>query len=482
VRQRLALPDVIQADAVRQRGHAQLAANGQRAVWLGPDLKLRLWNAGSAEVQILDQLAEPLRQSLDAQQADHAAAAQAAFEQRRLPEPVPVAQRFQHWREQELPQADATAAVPVPLAISPDACCAVLALGDRLRFYDLAARRLRREQRLAGLAPLLIGRSHGAVLQDLLLSEGGRYVAFNAIERTFFDAMLRNLTPEEASRQPWMSLLLYRSEDLHLLHREAVPLAMAAPLPVLALRPLAIAPDGSGLAQARVLVNADPLKALRLQVQAVDLQGRPPRELLSEPWAFAHPDDLGAALHTVSVAYGADAGTLSLRQTEAACAVTTGTDMLRMMTVQQAGCQRVQLRYRRWNLRDGSLQAELQQAQTLPAASRPRPSDQQAAMAGDPQALLPVLALPAIFVPPVPAGSPFVVTTDLSLISRERDAASGPAMLQVLELRSDLGRLQAEVCARLPAALRGQAPSWADQYPGAAIGPVCAGGPAGPAR
>lgn len=555
-RARLSPPPTVMADAVRQRGHARLSADGRHAVWLAPDLTLRLWRAGSPAVLTLDSLAPVLQQALQAQQVEQARQARQAGPAQRhgdgsgddssggngsetapqpqgMPPAVPVETLFSRWREQQAAaraggagsgaagaSVPEPAAVAVPLAISPDGCCAVLALGNRLRFYDLAAGRLLRERVVPGRVPGPV--PYGAVVTELLLSEGGRFVAFSGMERAQLEALVRDPARAAQPGQPWMIFSLHRSEDLRVLYTEPVGLAVAAPLPVLSLKPLALAPDGAGLTLARV-EPAGGAGGWRLRVQAIRLAGpgageaAPPSrgsapgvagsvgvsgvsgvagaaqaaggrtlDLLVAPWSPSHPMDLAARLATLSASYSPDAAWLALRQTEPDCPASTATDAATLMPTRQPGCARVRIRYRSWPLAgDGPVMepVELAEVLALPAASLPQPQEVTAEMAAamasaDPLALLPRLVMPGLMGAPVGEGSPFGLTAGPVLLTRHREApaggGTGAGPLVVRELRVDPQRLPGEACARLPAAMRSQAPAWAEQFTGVRIGPVCA--------
>jgi hypothetical protein len=188
------------------------SADGRRLVWLSTDGELRMRRAESGQIETIDHL-RPI--------AKHVFAELAGSWQQRLKSSDPRArERFSSSEgpidpftrlDTLLKETSARGAGPhlpdqnvpiLPIAVSGNGCCLLVAIGPMLRLYDLDARRVVAERTVSDMMIQPLGL--GGVPQDLVISYDGRAFATSIVTLAAFEAeaIAQSERQEKGDREP----------------------------------------------------------------------------------------------------------------------------------------------------------------------------------------------------------------------------------------------------------------------------------------
>lgn len=343
-----------------------LTPTGQRAVWVGSDLKLRSWEAASGEVAIIDELAPVIERVLTAQLA---LSRRRSMEHKDLNLPdvrdvPPVAELIASW---QMPKGvPAELPIIMPITISGNGCCALLAIGTTLRVYELSSKRLLTERGIDDF----VGPTGESGIISMLLSENGKFFVVTGWNwRQQYQSMQQKST--EALESGNMRLRVYSTAAKDPLRTIAFVVLPSSGFTLLiippSIVPLAIDPTGRWLAVDKLdfkigpQFKPDPTRGIPRALTLFDLQdGKTQLELFSEPWWPPDLMDSGELWKTRSAVFSADGRFIAMRQTEPECRSLTSVAPMVMMPMKVPSCPGIKLTYTVWDLLTRQQSAKLE--------------------------------------------------------------------------------------------------------------------------
>lgn len=164
---------------------------GRRAVWIGADGQLRVWNAETNQVDIIDDLRPISHTVFEKMKRAWTTRIQSMDPRLRVYSGfIGTAEKLEYLFSQIIKKPDAKnrpdTAIPLfPIIVSGDGCCALIAVGPLLRVYRLDTRRLIAESTLPDVLGIPAGIPGG-----LALSHDGRVFAAAAMDWQSYQAAL----------------------------------------------------------------------------------------------------------------------------------------------------------------------------------------------------------------------------------------------------------------------------------------------------